>query len=366
MKIGYNSSIRTVSPVCHSYKGRKIKGSHTQYLITRCNSDNFNIKKEKHIFHKNYDNLVYSCTVPEHIILVRRNGKAIWCGNCMCQDIIKFCLSELRQAEIRIVGGDTDSAFVQLQADNLRDAVAEGKGICEYLNEKIDTYLNNIYNIQNNTINIGLETISDKFFVDTMKHYVKRNLWSDGVELDEPELEIKGLDLKKRATSQLAADVQRELIKIMFDEDDPIEKMANYLSIINNTIKGMNWGYVCKRGALNKPLDKYSIGNQSARGARNSQKYLDKQYLPGSNPFLGVFKETPEKLNGKFISISGDFVLSFDAEDIPGLIKAGFELNYDRIIDTELFKKTEHILGVFGEDYYSIVESNDSGDFMDI
>ena len=284
---------------------------------------------------------------------------------CMCQDISKFVLSELRQAEIRVVGGDTDSAFVQLQADNLHDAVAEGKGICAYLNEKIDEYLNNIYNIQNNTINIGLETISDKFYVDTMKHYVKRNLWSDGVILDEPEFEIKGMDLKKRATSQLAADVQRKLIEIMFGDDDPVPKMIVYLSNINTNLRDMNWSYVCKRGALNKPLDKYSAGHQSARGARNSQKYLDKQYLPGSNPFLGVFKEMPEQLNGKFISVKGNFILSFDAEDIPELMEAGFELNYDRIIETELFKKTEHMLGVFGEDYYSIVESNEEGDFMD-
>ena len=78
---------------------------------------------------------------------------------CMCQDISKFVLSELRQYEIRVIGGDTDSAFVQLQASNLFDAVAEANAICELLNDKIDVYLNNVYNIQINSIHIGFQIL---------------------------------------------------------------------------------------------------------------------------------------------------------------------------------------------------------------
>jgi hypothetical protein len=142
--------------------------------------------------------------------------------------------------------------------------------------------------------------------------------------------------------------------------------MIEYLCSINDELKDMDWDYVCKRGALNKPLDKYSAGHQSARAARNSQKYLGRQYLPGANPFLGIFSKTPTRLKDKFINNKGNFVMSFDREDIPELVEAGFVLNYEKIIETELFKKTEHILDIFGEDYYSVIESNEMGDFMDL
>ncbi|KKK89006.1 hypothetical protein LCGC14_2737450, partial [marine sediment metagenome] len=120
-----------------------------------------------------------------------------------CQDVIRMCLIKIIAKKYTVIGGDTDSLFVKLKSKSHKDQIVEAEGLCDYLNEIIDEYLAEVYNVLENTISIGVETISDKVYVDVPKHYIKRNWYVDGQILDKPELEIKGMDLKKRATSQV-------------------------------------------------------------------------------------------------------------------------------------------------------------------
>lgn len=282
-----------------------------------------------------------------------------------CQDVIMFSSNVVREAGWEIIGGDTDSLFVDLESNNVEDAIKEATYICEMVNSEINKYLDEVYNIQEHTIEIGLETISKKFYVDTKKRYIKYNVYDDGSILKKPELEIKGLDLKKRATSQLAADLQEELFEILIKEEDPLPKMKDYLFELNKKLEDMPWAYVCKHGALNKYLDDYPEGTESAVAARNSLKYMDRYYEPGSNPFVGVFSSYPNHYNGKFVTErKGEFKMSFNEEDEQELKEAGFRLDWDEIRRGQIHLKTEHLLGMFNTDFYNIIEEMDQGDFL--
>lgn len=296
-----------------------------------------------------------------------------------CQDVLMFSLFLIKSLGVEIIGGDTDSLFIRLTKKGLNKQIKEAKRICKWVNNCVNIYLNNVYNIQEHTIDIDLETISDKFFVDTMKHYIKRNLYAEGVILDKPELEIKGMDLKKRATSVIGAELQEALIDIIFEterneEIDIEDSIRNYISKFDRRLDSRSWSDVCKRGPLNKSLDKYPVSNQSAMAARNTLKYLGRYYGPGSNPYLAVFSQYPSNINGKFLNVNGkDFVLSFDKQDEAELKKFKdedgkelFKLNWARIRESECFKKTDHLLSIFNTNYYEIVEASDIGDSLAI
>ena len=275
-----------------------------------------------------------------------------------------MCLYKIIGRNYKVLGGDTDSLFIQLKPNPLKKQIEEGKALCDFLNREINEYLDRVYNIQENTISIGLETVSDKIYVDVKKHYIKRNLYVDGQILDKPELEIKGMDLKKRSTSQVSADLQVNLANFLFYEKEPLGPITDYCIEVDYTLEEKEWDYICKRAPLQKRLDKYPESNESATGARNAVKYLGTQFQPGDNPFLGVFKEYPSKINGKFVDCRGDLKLSFYKEDIPKLKKLGFKLNYSNIRNTQLHKKSEHLLAIFGEDFDSLVEAGCMGDMM--
>ena len=281
-----------------------------------------------------------------------------------CQDVIRMCLYKVLNKNYKVIGGDTDSLFIQLKPNPLKVQIEEGNALCDFLNREIDEYLDRVYNIQENTISIGLETISDKVYIDVPKHYIKRNVYSDGVILTKPELEIKGMDLKKRATSKVAADLQTNLANSLFYDKEPLESMTVYCIELDDSLEEKEWDYVCKRAPLQKRLDKYPDSNESATGARNAVRYLGTEFKPGDNPFLGVFKEYPPKINGKFVDCRGDLKLSFYKEDIPKLKELGFKLNYNNIRNTQLYAKSEHLLAMFGEDFDSLVEAGQMGDMM--
>lgn len=283
-----------------------------------------------------------------------------------CQDVIMFVIKKLVEWKIKVLGGDTDSTFIKGKGKG-KELEKYGKDICDKLNEEIKNYMWKAYNIHpdNNYIKIGLETISSKFYVDTKKHYVKLNSYAEGVWLDKLELEVKGMELKKRNNSQLGADVQNNLIDILFSIDDPINLFRDYILKIEDELQTYSWGYVCKRGALNKDLESYPDSNESATAARNSLKYLGRYYEAGSNPFIGVFKKYPSQINGKFLNCEGLLKMSFDEEDEVMLKDLGFELDYDVIRQTQCQSSSDHILEMFDEDWYSLKESGELGDFLD-
>jgi len=283
-----------------------------------------------------------------------------------CQDVIRMCLKKLIAMGYEIIGGDTDSLFLKLQSKGQVNQEIEGKWICNVINIAVEEYMERVYNVHfiDNTIKIGLETISDKVYVDVPKHYIKRNWYVDGQVLDKPELEIKGMDLKKRATSQVAADLQMKLGHCLFYEKEPLEAITEYCIELDKVLEEKEWDYVCKRAPLQQRLDKYDESNESATAARNSVKYLGTQFQPGDNPFLGVFSHYPPKMNGKFVKAWGDLKLSFYKENIKHLKELGFKLNYDNIRNTQLYAKSKHLLAMFGEDWDSIIEGGETGDMM--
>ncbi len=75
-------NIRTRQPRNSIIRGRLIckENCHEQYEITVSKSDYFYINS-KDILKEQYNGYVYCCEVPNHVLMVRRNGKATWCGN---------------------------------------------------------------------------------------------------------------------------------------------------------------------------------------------------------------------------------------------------------------------------------------------
>ena len=82
-RLGYSSSITVRNNI-----GRKAPNGITRgftYVInfqTKYLNPIINTRGVTHSFTKHYEGTVYCVEVPNHIIMVRRNGKPVWCGNC--------------------------------------------------------------------------------------------------------------------------------------------------------------------------------------------------------------------------------------------------------------------------------------------
>ena len=100
LKIGKSCNIRIHSEGNSKHKKCYqifIKNKHEPYLFN-CNLKSYrNTKIKSKIKEIQYKGNVYCCEVPNHIIYVRRNGKAVWCGNSRgCPYLCSFCATKSR------------------------------------------------------------------------------------------------------------------------------------------------------------------------------------------------------------------------------------------------------------------------------
>lgn len=254
----------------------------------------------------------------------------------------------------QLIVHNTDSCFPILHSNNLEDAIKETKWLASEVNKEISIYLDKVYNIQEHTMNVEVETISDKFIVKAAKNYVKRNLYRDGVVLKEPQLEVKGIEMKKRNTSKVAADMQETIVKILLDSQTIKEDFQILMKVLDNNINKLPWDYVAPRGGIQNNMNEYDEGNYNARGARNALKYFNVYYQAGDNPYIMPFKIYPKKLNGNFVSSykqGESLVLSFDKEDIPKLKSLGFVPDWEDLKRSQIKLKSDPFLALFDTDF---------------
>jgi deoxycytidine triphosphate deaminase len=75
-----------------------------------------------------YSGMVYDVTVPNHIIFVRRNGKAVWSGNCW-EGFVTLEISNTTPLPARIYANEGIAQVVFFQADEeCRTSYADKKG----------------------------------------------------------------------------------------------------------------------------------------------------------------------------------------------------------------------------------------------
>ena len=73
LKLGYSTNL-------YSHKGKCGREWKTEYMLTWSDESNISFRhKEPEIV--SYCGDVYCAEVPSHLLMVRRNGKAVWCGN---------------------------------------------------------------------------------------------------------------------------------------------------------------------------------------------------------------------------------------------------------------------------------------------
>lgn len=91
LKLGYSANIfsRIRKPYYYKKRNKWIKSNKIQYEVIRHTSKQFFLKKNSKTV-VDYNGYVYCCEVPNHTLFVRRNGKAIWCGNSIMEIALAY------------------------------------------------------------------------------------------------------------------------------------------------------------------------------------------------------------------------------------------------------------------------------------
>ncbi len=153
------------------------------------------------------------------------------------QALLKNIEKELNKNEFKVVGGDTDSIFVQINNEDKRPEVEK------IMKETIDRIMKECNVKKQHSLEMNHEKTLSKFIVLAKKKYVGRCIWDDGKEVDE--LYFRGLELHKGseilATKELLKHILHSIFYDNFNEEDIEKIIRNYRSkIIKHEIKDVN------------------------------------------------------------------------------------------------------------------------------
>lgn len=104
---GYTASLyidtRTAS---HAINGQEVNRNYPLYSIQMSLSGKRNykplIKRDRHLTIEHYTGMVYCVEVTDHVVFVRRNGIAMWCGNCS-HELVRHRMANHNQRSQRYV-----------------------------------------------------------------------------------------------------------------------------------------------------------------------------------------------------------------------------------------------------------------------
>jgi DNA polymerase II len=153
------------------------------------------------------------------------------------QEIIKLTSKQLEKEGLEVIYGDTDSVFINTKSDKEKSKIL-GKTLPIKINEFYRDYVKKNYSRKS-----FLELEFDKLYLSLMIPKT-RNLETERgakkryaglIEEDSQELiDIVGLEAIRGDWTEAAQDFQKELLMMVFKQQDPIEFIRKFIKELNN------------------------------------------------------------------------------------------------------------------------------------
>lgn len=164
-----------------------------------------------------------------------------------------------------VLYGDTDSLFVDAHLpDDLSatDAHEQGQQLCAWLNEQLSAHIADVFGLPTH-MDLEFEKYYRRFFLPPMrgdsekaraKGYAGLKVADDGSE----EVEIIGMEAVRRDWTDLAHDIQRDLLDSVFHDVPGQDLEARILGWVDAMRRGERDNDLVYRKALRKGIDGYT------------------------------------------------------------------------------------------------------------
>ncbi|EEH20643.2 phosphomethylpyrimidine kinase [Paracoccidioides brasiliensis Pb03] len=172
------------------------------------------------------------------------------------REILRSTKELAESNQLQVIYGDTDSVMINTNADNIEEALKVGNTFKRLVNER--------YKL----LEIDIDNVFRRLLLHAKKKYAAINMTEvDGKYVDQ--LEVKGLDMKRREYCALSKEVSSKLLNEILSGDDPdvvLTKVHDYLRELTEKMKEF---------AI--PVQKYVIYTKLSKGP---DEYPNKETMP--------------------------------------------------------------------------------------
>ena len=178
--------------------------------------------------------------------------------------LLRWTKRKLEDKGLRVLYGDTDSVFIE--ADLLVDtpeelARARGQELCTWVNDELSDYIETTWDVDSR-LELEFEKYYARFFLPPMRGSEDRGRAKGyaGLRLDEgrSHVEIVGMEAVRRDWTNMAHDLQRDLLDMMFRDIGTGEIERKLVEWVDQVRSGQKDDDLVYRKSLRKGVDDYT------------------------------------------------------------------------------------------------------------
>lgn len=263
--------------------------------------------------------------------------------------------------------GDTDSIMIQLVSPEKgkEAALTRGEELEERVNSGIDICVeksglpdgphplitDELHGTDRHALEYEFEKLYRRFFqAGTKKRYAGLTVWKEGKDVDG-DIDMVGFESRRSDSPELTSDVQPEVIRRILTGQG-FQEVSDYVrgvisDIENQEIELYKFGLP---SSLGQPLHEYG-NTQVARACRYSNKYLDKMWSSGDDPWVYFIESTPPMAP----------VMDVIALDWNDELPEGFELDMEKTLDRAAASPLKPILREVGWRWAEVKQGAQTG-----
>ena len=183
--------------------------------------------------------------------------------------VLKWVRQRLEEAKgAEVLYGDTDSLFIDMHlpdAIGVEEALARGRELCCWLNDELTAHVSDCFTLPS-YLELEFEKYYTRFFLPPTRGSGDRGRAKGyaGLLCDSPassQLEIIGMEAVRRDWTDLAHQLQRDLLEKLFGDTPVVQIESRVLEWIDSVRRGERDGELVYHKSLRKPLASYTSSN---------------------------------------------------------------------------------------------------------
>lgn len=240
----------------------------------------------------------------------------------------------------KVIYGDTDSVFITGFKGSVEEIMLESEMLRDKINKSYDEFMLQ-FGVKKHRLSIKSEELFDNVtFIGVKKKYFGKMVYKRGEKVDL--LEVIGFEVRRSDTSTYTRNFQKKLMEMICSNKSKVE-IDIFIKKTISHIKKSDIMDLALPKAIVMDIDKYTVESAHIKGAKYANAFLGKNYNSGDKPRM-LYIKRPRKGLPRIFNGNNIEAICFDSpKDIDG-----FEIDYEKMIDVLINKKTRPIYEAMG------------------
>jgi DNA polymerase II len=252
------------------------------------------------------------------------------------QFLIKKTADEMMEKDYTVIGGDTDSIFIDIGEKEYNKALKKGEEIQKSINTFFTKFIKEEYN-RDSKMEIEFEKVYKKFFMPSVRGAEKgaKKRYAGILEKDgKDDIDFVGLEFVRSDWTDIAKSFQRELLLKVFND----EKVTAYIrNFIKRLKKGEYDNKLLYRKQIRKPVSSYT---------KTTPPHIQAARKIGREEVGTIY-----------------YVMTSDGPEEADNVK--HKLDYEHYIDKQIKPIAESVLAFYDEEFENLTQEHKQNSLLD-